>query len=200
MIVINEIVENVTITVDEIIDNITVSISELVPINLEVSEVVNVTNIAVEEIVENINITLSETITPVTITIAELGLQGLKGDTGLTGGVISKISGENINSHTPIAIINNLAYKLDSSNPLHQFAFAGFTEASSTIGNLCAIKQIGEVTLSGWGLTPNQNYLAGVNGTLITSNISSLNFTKVIGYATTADTLQIIKDSITINK
>ena len=134
------------------------------------------------------------------MSVSELGLQGLKGDTGPTGGLISKISGENINSHTPVAIINNLAFKLDASNPLHQFAFAGFTEASSTIGNLCTIKQIGEVTLVGWGLTPNQHYLAGANGTLITSNISSSNFTKVIGYATTVNTLQIIKDSITINK
>ena len=117
------------------------------------------------------------------------------GDSG-----IAKISGENINSHTPIAIINNLAYKLDASNPLHQFAFAGFTEASSIIGNPCTIKQIGEVTLSGWGLTPNQQYLSGINGTLITSNVSVSNFTKVIGYATTSNTLQIIKDSITINK
>jgi hypothetical protein len=164
MIVINEIIELVTITVNE-------------------QDVVNVV--------------ISETITPLTINVADVGLQGPQ---GIQGGIISKISGENLNSHTPIALVNNLAYKMDSSNPLHQFAFVGFTEVSSTIGNSCSIKQIGEITLAGFGLIPNQQYLAGVNGTLITSNLSATNFTKVIAYAVTSDTLQIIKDYTTINK
>ena len=118
------------------------------------------------------------------------------------GGIISisYLSGENINSHTPVAVINNLAYKLDASNPLHQFAFVGFTEASSVTGQPCFIKQIGEIYLFGWGLIPNQQYLAGVNGTIITDNVSVSNFTKIIGYATSSNTLQIIKDSVTINK
>ena len=167
---------------------------------ITINEIVENVNITVDQITDNITVSITENITPVSIAIAEFGLQGMKGDTGLAGGVISKISGENINSHAPIAIINNLAYKLDASNPLHQFAFAGFTEASSISGNICTIKQIGEVTLVGWGLIPNQQYLAGINGTLIKSNLSVSNFTKVIGYATTANTLQIIKDSITINK
>ncbi|CAH56658.1 hypothetical protein PHG11b_31 [Flavobacterium phage 11b] len=164
MIVINEIIELVTITVNE-------------------QDVVNVV--------------ISETITPLTINVADVGLQGPQ---GIQGGIISKISGENLNSHTPIALVNNLAYKMDSSNPLHQFAFVGFTEVSSTIGNLCSIKQIGEITLAGFGLIPNQQYLSGVNGTLITSNLSATNFTKVIAYAVTSDTLQIIKDYTSINK
>ena len=167
MIVINEIIELVTITVNE-------------------QDVVNVV--------------ISENITPLTINVADVGLQGPQGIQGIQGGIISKISGENLNSHTPIALVNNLAYKMDSSNPLHQFAFVGFTEVSSTIGNSCSIKQIGEITLAGFGLIPNQQYLAGVNGTLITSNLSATNFTKVIAYAVTSDTLQIIKDYTSINK
>jgi len=111
-----------------------------------------------------------------------------------------KVSAESIPSHTPVAIVNNQAYKLNASNPLHQFAFVGFSENGTSIGQNCRIKQIGEIVLVGWGLTPNQHYLIGANGTLITNNVSNTNFTKVIGYATDSNTLQIIKDSITINK
>jgi len=153
--------------------------------------------IEIIEITQVVNIGIDETTETVILTVSDVGLQGLQGE---AGNIIVKVGGENINSHTPVAIINNLAYKLDSSNPAHQFAFAGFTEASSITGANCTIKQIGEVFLGGWGLTPNQHYLAGIDGTLITNNVSASNFTKVIGYATTADTLQIIKDSITINK
>lgn len=114
-------------------------------------------------------------------------------------GSISKISAEPIPSYTPIAIYNNLAYKLDNLNPLHQFAFVGFSTNGTSTGQSCIIQQIGELTLQGWGLTPNTQYLAGTVGALQTVN-SNLGFTKVIGYATTTDTLQIIKDYTTINK
>jgi hypothetical protein len=167
---------------------------------IEITPIVQEVTLTVDETTNVINIDVIETSTPITIEVSDIGLQGLQGEQGLTGGILIKTSGENLTSHTPIAIVNDLAYKLDSSNPLHQFAFVGFTEASSLINENCNIKQIGEITLVGWGLTPNQQYLAGENGTLITSNNSETNFTKVIGYATTANTLQIIKDSITINK
>lgn len=110
-----------------------------------------------------------------------------------------KVSAEIIPSYTPIAIYNNLAYRLDASNPLHQFAFAGFSVNGVTIGQDCKIQQIGELELIGWGLTPNAQYLAGTAGTMVTNNITPNNFTKVIGYATTANTLQIIKDFSTVN-
>jgi hypothetical protein len=111
----------------------------------------------------------------------------------------SKVSAENIPSYTPVAIYNNLAYKFDNLNPLHQFAFVGFSTNGTSIGQSCTIKQVGEVTLAGWNLTPNTQYLAGALGALQTSNTGA-GFTKVVGYATTADTLQIIKDYTTINK
>jgi hypothetical protein len=156
-------------------------------------------SIVIQELPIYVNIGI-ETPSPVIIEVAEMGLQGQQGEQGEAGGTLIKLAGENINSHNPIALVNDLAYKLDASNPLHQSAFVGFTETSTIIGSPCTIKQIGEVTLLGWGLIPNQQYLAGINGTLITENLSSSNFTKIIGYATSSDTLQIIKDSITINK
>ena len=112
---------------------------------------------------------------------------------------LEKVSAENIPSHTPIAIINNQAYKFDASNINHQFAFAGFSKNGTTSGQTCLIQQQGEVELIGWGLTPNQQYLAGTSGAIVVDNTTLNNFTKVLGYATTMDTLQIIKDFSSVN-
>lgn len=114
--------------------------------------------------------------------------------------LLQKYSGENIPSYTPVAVYNNIAYKLDASNPLHKFAFAGFSTNGTTIGQVCRIKQIGEIELVGWNLTPNTHYLASNNGLMVTDNTSGTNFTKVIGYATTTDKLNIIKDYSSILK
>ena len=112
---------------------------------------------------------------------------------------LEKVSAETIPSHTPIAIVNNQAYKFDASNINHQFAFAGFSKNGTTIGQICLIQQQGEIELIGWGLTPNQQYLAGTAGAIVVDNITLNNFTKVLGYATTTNTLQIIKDFSSVN-
>ena len=112
---------------------------------------------------------------------------------------LEKISAENIPSHTPIAIINNQAYKFDASNINHQFAFVGFSKNGTSTGQICIIQQQGEIELIGWGLIPNQQYLAGTAGSIVVDNIVLGNFTKVLGYATTTNTLQIIKDFSTVN-
>jgi hypothetical protein len=165
--------------------------------NIIIEETVDYVIVLVDEITEDVTIQVQEVIEDTTIIIDEIGIQGPQ---GIQGGIIQKVSAESIPSHTPVVLINNLVYKLDPSNSLHQFAFVGFSENGSSIGQNCQIKQIGEVFLSGWGLIPNQQYLAGINGTLITENTSNINFTKVIGYAVDSNTLQIIKDSTTINK
>jgi hypothetical protein len=114
--------------------------------------------------------------------------------------LLEKVSAENIPSYTPIAIIDNMAYKLDASNSTHRFAFVGFSTNGTLTGEVCKIQQIGELTLVGWGLQANTHYLSGTNGTLILQNNSISNFTKVVGYATSANTLQIIKDFNSILK
>lgn len=116
-----------------------------------------------------------------------------------TNKILQKVSGENIPSYTPIAVYNNLAYKFDNLNPLHQFAFLGFSVNGTSAGQVCKIQQIGELELLNWNLTPNKQYLASVSGAMQTSN-NSVGFTKVVGYATTANSMQIIKDYTTINK
>jgi hypothetical protein len=163
---------------------------------IEITEIVQNVNLTVNPTTNIVNIDVVETTNPIAITVSDIGLQGLKGEFDN----LIKVSGEAIPSFTPVAIYNNLAYKLDASNPLHQFAFVGFSVNGTNIGGNCKIKVLGEMILVGWGLTPNQHYMAGINGTLVTTNYSISNFTKVIGYATDSNTLQIIKDSVTINK
>ena len=49
---------------------------------IELTEIVEVVNITVNEITETVNITLTEETNIVNLEVAEMGLQGLKGDTG----------------------------------------------------------------------------------------------------------------------
>ena len=111
-----------------------------------------------------------------------------------------KESAENIPSYTPIAIVDNKAYKFDASILAHKFAFAGFSTNGTTIGQNCIIQQKGELNLSGWGLIPNSQYLASNAGLMVLDNTNISNFTKVIGYATTSDTLLIIDNYTTLIK
>lgn len=123
----------------------------------------------------------------------------LVNDTGYFENLLEKESAENIPSYTPIAVYNNKAYKFDNLNPLHQFAFAGFSINGTSTGEICIIQQIGEINLLGWGLIPNSNYLASSSGLLQLDNLSA-GFTKILGYATSADTMKIINEYTTINK
>jgi hypothetical protein len=183
-------------------------------------------NQTVEEYIVEVNESTSQILVNITnepkqvdVVISQLGERGFPGksnyeiavDNGFVGTeqqwldslnvqLYKKTSGEAIPSYTPVAIVNNLAYKLDCSNNNHQFSFVGFSVNGTNIGEECHIQQIGEVSLIGWGLIPNQHYLSGVSGSLITENLSPSNFTKIIGYATSSNTLQIIKDSTTINR
>lgn len=63
------------------------------------------------------------------------------------------ISDDIIPSHTPVAVINNLAYKLDPSNPQHQFAFYGFSTSGASIGDLLRIQVAGDIEIDANGLT-----------------------------------------------
>ena len=108
--------------------------------------------------------------------------------------------GENISSHKPVALVGNKIYKLDYSNMDHRFAFVGFTKTSGVIGDFISIEE-NRAILIGWGLIPNQTYLAGAAGALITSNSTPGTFIKIVGVAQDANTLLIYKnyDSVVKN-
>ncbi|MEO6305628.1 MAG: hypothetical protein ABIP51_20870 [Bacteroidia bacterium] len=112
---------------------------------------------------------------------------------------VIKTAGENITSYTPIAIIGDLAYKFDILNPAHQFAFLGFSLTGVSVGADCLIQLDGEITLTGWGLTPNKQYLAGTAGSISLTNATA-GFTKVVGFSVNSNTLMIIKGYTSINK
>lgn len=103
-------------------------------------------------------------------------------------------SAEDVNSYTPVAVIDNKVYKFDSSNINHLFAFAGFSITSSLSSEQITIQDRGIITLNGWGLEAGKQYLAGSLGTLVKSTSNEL-FRKVIGFAINENTLKIIKDN-----
>lgn len=113
--------------------------------------------------------------------------------------VIKEVAGEQINSHTPVALVNNLLYKMDYSNQLHQWSFVGFTKTSGNAGDLIEVETY-KIALQGWGLSPNTQYLAGSSGSMIISNNTTGTFTKVIGYAEDANTMLVYKQYSSINK
>lgn len=162
------------------------------------TEVVELYDITINDLTDGIEVLVTENTDDFLIEISEMGTQGLKGEKG-DSVIFNKIAAETIPSYMPVAIINNLAYKLDASNVAHQFAFVGFSTNGTAVGQICIIQQAGELVLAGWGLLPNQHYLAGANGSLILENNSATNFTKVIGYALNANTL-LIKDFSTTLK
>ena len=107
--------------------------------------------------------------------------------------------GENISSHKPVALVGNKIYLLDYTNMDHRYTFVGFTKTSGTVGSIVAIEE-NKATLSGWGLIPNQAYLAGSAGALIVTNTTPNTFTKIIGVAQDPNTLLIYKNYNSISK
>lgn len=152
-------------------------------VNLNVLSTSNIVELHVDQVGETVEFTLQ----PNNITLLNVDP------------VIIKVSGEPIPSYTPVAIVDGFAYKLNNANTAHQFAFVGFSVNGTNTGENCQIKTIGEVDFIGWGLTPNQQYLAGSDGAIVTTN-NTAGFTKVIGYAVNPDKMLIIKEYTSINK
>lgn len=108
---------------------------------------------------------------------------------------ISLVAGENVNSYTPVAIVDNLIYRYDANNINHMFAYIGFSITSATVGNLITIKQKGIVSLSGWNLDSGAQYLASTSGNIVKQTTTEM-FRKVIGYAASSESMKIINDYI----
>lgn len=103
-------------------------------------------------------------------------------------------AGEQINSHTPVALVANKLYRFNSLNLAHQFAFVGFTKTSGNSGEDIEVAGDGQsVSLNGWGLTSGVHYLAGPNGTIQTINNTPGSFIKVIGLAQDTNTMLVNK-------
>lgn len=106
--------------------------------------------------------------------------------------VIEVEAGEAITSFTPVVIISGLAYKMDSSDVSHKYAYAGFSQNGVSAGDLVLIQQIGLLTKSGWGLTPNVPYYSGADGAISTSDEpAGFVFRKIVGISTDSNTMMI---------
>jgi hypothetical protein len=119
---------------------------------------------------------------------ANVGVRTLNSGGGAND-VVTFVAGEQINSHTPVVLIDNVLRKMNNTNPAHQFSFIGFTTTSCNIGDTVDVN-VFEITMPGWGLVPNSNYMAGDNGDIVLFNNGS-GFTKIIGHAQNSNTLLI---------
>jgi hypothetical protein len=129
------------------------------------------------------------------------GLDGKDGKdaTGITS-VISKTSSEAIPSHTPVAIINGMAYKMDSTKAYHAFAFMGFSTNGCLVGETCNIQTTGILSLTGWGLQANTHYLVGENGVLQLNQQNTDQYNLVVAYALDSNSINILhRDAILTN-
>lgn len=128
-------------------------------------------------------------------------VSGVKVDKGNTvsGTDIECTAGESLVSHQPIVLVGGLAYKMDYLNPLHQFSFIGFSKTSAISSGLVVVETV-KIDLAGWGLLPNQTYMAGEAGGLITTNTRVNSFSKIVGFAQSATSMLIVKDYTSINK
>lgn len=108
--------------------------------------------------------------------------------------VIEVVAGEAITSFTPIAIISGLAYKLDSSDATHTYAYAGFSQNGVAIGGTVLIQQIGLLNKPGWGLTANIPYYAGADGAIdVSDSPAGFVFRKIVGISTDTETMMILQ-------
>lgn len=117
----------------------------------------------------------------------------------ITGDNRTHIAGEALVSHQPIVLVGGLAYKMNYLNPLHQFAFIGFSKISASVSGTITVETV-KIELAGWGLLPNQTYMAGENGGLITTNNIPNTFSKIIGFAQSPTSMLIVQDYTSINK
>ncbi len=106
----------------------------------------------------------------------------------------SIISGEYIPKYTPVAVVDGLAYKLDSLNSNHIGKYYGFSKNESFIGDYCKIVILGELKNISWNLIPGQIYFAGPNGSILEINNVINSFTKIVCYAISETKIKIINE------
>lgn len=175
--------------------DIIVTISPIVP-EINITSVSGAVITVSQPVVPNLQIVQQA---PPVIEVQSLGARGLQGVPGPAGDALIYTAGENLVSHQPIALVGGLAYKMDYTNPLHQFAFVGFSKTSAVSGGTIEVETT-KIELAGWGLLPNQTYMAGASGGLITTNTTPSTFSKIVGFAQSATTMLIVKDYTSINK
>lgn len=106
---------------------------------------------------------------------------------------LTYIAGENINSHTPVVLINNLLYKCDITNSSHQFSYIGFTKNSVISGASVEVVTEGVISLSGWGLTTDSYYQLNINSTISLTEPTLGLFKQVVGFSQTSNDLLLLR-------
>jgi len=87
-----------------------------------------------------------------------------------------------------VARLGGLLLPYDAANRAHLGALVGVALTTGNAGQQVRVRQDGPATLIGWGLTPDADYFAGPNGTLV-RDPAGLAFSHLIGRAVSADRL-----------
>jgi hypothetical protein len=111
--------------------------------------------------------------------------------------VITLVAGESISSGNVVYSDNGVAYNFDTTNNTLQGKVLGIARTSATISNYIDIYFEGIAEISGWGLTPNSIYYAGLTGNLSLTPTGTLS--EMIGISLTSNKLQIKTLSIKTN-
>lgn len=123
------------------------------------------------------------------IIVAREGMPGVKGEQG-DGTQLEFDAGVTISALQPIAVINNLAYPADSSNPLHRGKVVGISSNSATAGNPVTVRTDGARIQDSFFSFSGGLVYVGPAGTLVESAPPS-GFSQSIAVAVASDVLVV---------
>lgn len=108
-----------------------------------------------------------------------------------TGGPATVVAGEAISGHVPYVFgASGLAFAASCDNPAHQFV-AGLTISAAVANDPAQVQNEGVVSHAGWSFVSGAPVFLGLNGTLVQTLPVGAVFSKVVGVALTATTLNI---------
>ena len=107
--------------------------------------------------------------------------------------------GEAIPTHTPVVLVGGELWIMNNTNRQHQHCFVGFSTEAGLLGETITVEN-NIIEKTGWNLTPGTIYMAGPNGTLITTiNPLEFAFVQIIAIAQNTEKLLIKTDYSPIN-
>jgi hypothetical protein len=109
---------------------------------------------------------------------------------GIDYSTYNTTSGEALSGGRVVVIKNNQAFYFNPNDITMLGLVTGVTKTAASLNASVAIKLFGAFYESGLGLTPNEMYFVGVNGTLITDPTGLL-IVQSIGNSLNEDTLNI---------
>lgn len=110
-------------------------------------------------------------------------------ETGLTN-LYTYTAGEILGGHKFVYLKDGKAFLASNTNIECFNTVIGITSHAANINADVAIVKHGTITLTGWGLVPNDKYYLSVDGT-ITNTVPTTGFYQLVGIALNENTLEL---------